>query len=100
MSGDITRYVVTVSFHEETLTEINELNNHLTRAGFTLTLTDDEGKVHDLGTNTFGLVSPQSADDIKILTTGLAETAIGQKPEVSVVTFEHWLQNNAADTAN
>lgn len=99
MSGDITRYVVTVSFHEQTLTEINELNNHLTRAGFTLTLTDDDGKVHDLGTNTFGLVSPLGEEDVKALTTGLAETAIGQEPEVSITLFEHWLQNNAADTA-
>lgn len=99
MSGDITRYVVTVSFHEQTLTEINELNNHLTRAGFTLTLTDDEGKVHDLGTNTFGLVSPQSADDIKTLTIGLAETAIGRQPDVTVTTFEHWLHDNTSNTA-
>lgn len=42
-SGDITRYVITVTFHEDSLTEINELNNHLTRSGFLLTLTDDEG---------------------------------------------------------
>jgi len=89
MSGDITRYVVTVSFHERTLTEINELNNHLTRAGFTLTLSDDDGKVHDLGINTFGLVSPQSEDDIKALTVGLAETAIGHQPDVTIMTFEH-----------
>ncbi|WP_183048966.1 type V toxin-antitoxin system endoribonuclease antitoxin GhoS, partial [Salmonella enterica] len=26
-SGDITRYVITVTFHEDSLTEINELNN-------------------------------------------------------------------------
>jgi len=99
MSGEITRYVVTVSFHEQTLTEINELNNHLTRAGFTLTLSDDDGKVHDRGTNTFGLVSPQNEDDIKALTTGLAETALGHQPDVRVVTFEHWLQDNATHTA-
>ncbi|EHC78667.1 hypothetical protein LTSEMON_2560 [Salmonella enterica subsp. enterica serovar Montevideo str. S5-403] len=59
-SGDITRYVITVTFHEDSLTEINELNNHLTRSGFLLTLTDDEGNVHELGTNTFGFVSAQS----------------------------------------
>ncbi len=100
MSGEITRYVVTVSFHEQTLTEINELNNHLTRAGFTLTMSDDGGKVHDLGTNSFGLVSPQSEDDIKALTTGLAETAIGHQPDVSVVTFEQCLQGNATNTAS
>lgn len=98
MSGEITRYVVTVSFHEQTLTEINELNNHLTRAGFSLTLTDDDGKVHDLGTNTFGLVSPLSTDEIKALSVGLAETAIGHQPDVSVVTFDEWLQTDPADS--
>ncbi|WP_330982680.1 MULTISPECIES: type V toxin-antitoxin system endoribonuclease antitoxin GhoS [Enterobacterales] len=96
MSGEITRYVVTVSFHEETLTELNELNNHLTRAGFTLTQTDDEGKVHELGTNTFALISPLSEEEVKALTSGLAESAIGQTPEIKIVTFEHWLKENAA----
>ncbi|MGU3412867.1 type V toxin-antitoxin system endoribonuclease antitoxin GhoS [Enterobacteriaceae bacterium C34A] len=96
MSGDITRYVVTVNFLEQTLTEINELNNHLTRAGFTLTLTDDEGKVHDLGTNTFGLISPLSEEDARTLTVGLAETAIGHQPDVSVTTFEQWLEAGPA----
>ncbi|MGU3523075.1 type V toxin-antitoxin system endoribonuclease antitoxin GhoS [Enterobacteriaceae bacterium C23F] len=96
MSGDITRYVVTVNFLEQTLTEINELNNHLTRAGFTLTLTDDEGKVHDLGTNTFGLISPLSEEDARALTVGLAETAIGHQPDVSVTTFEQWLEAGVA----
>ena len=48
-SGDITRYVVTVNIHEASLTELNELNNAFTRANFLLTLTDDEGNIHDLG---------------------------------------------------
>ena len=47
-SGDITRYVVTVNIHEASLTELNELNNAFTRANFLLTLTDDEGNIHDL----------------------------------------------------
>lgn len=93
MSGDITRYVVTIKFHEETLTELNELNNHLTRAGFTLTLTDDEGKVHELGTNTFGLVSPQNSQEIKALVSGLADTAIGKSVDIDVITFEQWLKD-------
>lgn len=70
-SGDITRYVITVTFHEDSLTEINELNNHLTRSGFLLTLTDDEGNMHELGTNTFGFVSAQSADESKRLSPDL-----------------------------
>ena len=93
MSGEITRYVVTIKFQEETLTELNELNNHLTRAGFTLTLTDDEGKVHELGTNTFGLVSPQNSQEIKALVSGLADTAIGKSVDIDVITFEQWLKD-------
>lgn len=93
MSGDITRYVVTIKFQKETLTELNELNNHLTRAGFTLTLTDDEGKVHELGTNTFGLVSPQNSQEIKALVSGLADTAIGKSVDIDVITFEQWLKD-------
>lgn len=93
MSGDITRYVVTIKFQEETLTELNELNNHLTRAGFTLTLADDEGKVHELGTNTFGLVSPQNSQEIKALVSGLADTAIGKSVDIDVITFEQWLKD-------
>lgn len=92
-SGDITRYVVTVTFHEDSLTEINELNNHFTRAGFLLTLTDDEGKVHELGTNTFGLISAQSKEEVKALAAGLAESAIDKTPEITVVTWDAWDQN-------
>ncbi len=33
-SGDLVRYVITVMLHEDTLTEINKLNNYLTRDGF------------------------------------------------------------------
>ena len=94
--SDVTRYVVTVSFHEESLTEINELNNHFSRAGFTLTLTDDEGKVHDLGTNSFGLLSPQSAEEVKALAAGLADTAVRSQSEVAVTTFEEWLKTQSA----
>ncbi|WP_222890271.1 type V toxin-antitoxin system endoribonuclease antitoxin GhoS [Enterobacter sp. C2] len=91
-SGDITRYVITVKFHEHSLTEINELNNTFTLAGYLLTLSDDEGKVHELGTNTFGLVSPLNEDDIKTQALALAESAIDQRPEINVTTWENWLK--------
>lgn len=89
-SGDITRYVVTVDFHEQNLTEINELNNQFTRAGFLLTLTDDEGKVHDLGTNTFGLISPLSEQEVQELASGLADSAVSETPSIQVSTWENW----------
>ncbi|QGN38496.1 type V toxin-antitoxin system endoribonuclease antitoxin GhoS [Klebsiella oxytoca] len=91
MSSEINAWVVTVSFHEETLTEINELSNHLTRAGFTLVLNDDEGTPHELGTNTFGLLSVHNAEEVKALSTGLAETALGRPVEVSVSRFSEWV---------
>lgn len=65
MSNEITARVVSVTFHEQALTEINEVSNHFTRAGFVLTLNDEEGTPHELGTNTFGLLSGQTAEEVK-----------------------------------
>ncbi len=71
MSNEITAWVVSVTFHEQALTEINEVSNHFTRAGFVLTLNDEEGTPHELGTNTFGLLSGQTAEEVKALSAGL-----------------------------
>ncbi len=89
-NGDIVRYVITVKYKEESLTDINELNNHLTRGGFLLTMSDDEGKVHELGINTFGLVSALSEQDVAELAKGLGHVALGTDPEVTVTTWEKW----------
>lgn len=89
-NGDIVRYVITVKYKEEGLTDINELNNSLTRGGFLLTLSDDDGKVRELGTNTFGLVSPQSKEEVAELARALGQVALGVEPEVSVQTWEEW----------
>ena len=47
MSNEITAWVVSVTFHEQALTEINEVSNHFTRAGFVLTLNDEDGNPHE-----------------------------------------------------
>ncbi|WP_310607369.1 type V toxin-antitoxin system endoribonuclease antitoxin GhoS [Buttiauxella brennerae] len=93
-SGDIVRYVVTFKFQENSLTDLNELNNHLTRGGFLLTLADDEGKIHELGINTFGLISTLSQTEVEELSRGLGKLALGVEPEVSVTTWENWLQES------
>ncbi len=85
-SGDLVRYVITVMLHEDTLTEINELNNYLTRDGFLLTMTDDEGNIYELGTNTFGLISTQSEEEIRELVSGLTQSATGKDPEITITT--------------
>lgn len=89
-NGEIARYVVTVKVHEDSLTELNEINNHLTRSGFLLTMTDDEGNLHELGTHTYGLVSPLSEEEIRALATGLVESATGKEPQVEVTGWENW----------
>jgi hypothetical protein len=93
-SGDIVRYVVTFKFQENNLTDLNELNNQLTRGGFLLTLSDDEGKIHELGINTFGLISTASQTEVEELSRGLGQLALGIEPEVSVTTWENWLQES------
>lgn len=93
-SGDIVRYVVTFKFQENNLTDLNELNNQLTRGGFLLTMSDDEGKIHELGINTFGLISNSSQTEVEELSRGLGQLALGIEPEVSVTTWENWLQDS------
>lgn len=89
-SGEIARYVVTVNVYEDSLTELNEINNHLTRGGFLLTMTDADGNLHELGTHTYGLVSPLSEDEVKALAKGLVESATGKEPQVEVTRWESW----------
>lgn len=89
-SGDITRYVVTINLHAASLTELNELNNAFTRANFLLTLTDDEGNVHDLGTLTFGLISPLSQEEVHALSASLVESVTDKQAEIDVETWESW----------
>lgn len=89
-SGDITRYVVTINLHAASLTELNELNNAFTRANFLLTLTDDEGNVHDLGTLTFGLISPLSQEEVQALSASLVESVTDKPAEIDVETWESW----------
>ncbi len=82
------RYVITVMLHEDTLTEINELNNYLTRDGFLLTMTDDEEISMSWGLDAFGLISTQSEEEIRELVSGLTQSATGKDPEITITTWE------------
>ncbi|MFP1558962.1 type V toxin-antitoxin system endoribonuclease antitoxin GhoS [Escherichia coli] len=92
-SGDFVRYVITVMLHEDTLTEINELRITWTRDWFLLTMTDDEGNIHELGTNTFGLISTQSEEEIRELVSGLPKVQPARIPEITITTWEEWNSN-------
>ncbi|EBQ0072606.1 type V toxin-antitoxin system endoribonuclease antitoxin GhoS, partial [Salmonella enterica] len=47
----------------------------------------------ELGTNTFGFVSAQSADEIKALVAGLAKSALDKDVDITVATWEAWSKN-------
>ncbi|NIF32162.1 type V toxin-antitoxin system endoribonuclease antitoxin GhoS [Enterobacter sp. Cy-643] len=88
--SDVERYVITVQFEEQSLTDINELNNQLTRGGFTLTLADDKGKIHELGPGSFGLISALDVQEVEALAKGLGSVALGTEPDVVVTRWEIW----------
>lgn len=44
-------------------------------------MTDDDGNIHELGTNTFGLISTQSEEEIRELVSGLTQSATGKDPK-------------------
>ncbi|MGS2873450.1 type V toxin-antitoxin system endoribonuclease antitoxin GhoS [Enterobacter huaxiensis] len=89
-SGDITRYVVNVNIHEASLTELNELNNAFTRANFLFTMTDEDGNLHDLGSLSFGLISPLSEEEVNALAISLAESVTDKTTDIDVTTWENW----------
>jgi len=91
----LTRYIVTFHYQESGLSDILELTSAMTAAGFTTTLADDEGHPHELGTNSYGIVSTLSAEDLRQQVTAAGESALGQKPEVTVTTFDAYLRDTA-----
>lgn len=95
MSDDLKRYIVTFYYQESGLSDIQTLNSAMVAAGFSTTLNDEEGKAHELGTNSFGLVSALSPEDLQQQATAAGESVLDQKPEVSVTTLEAYLHDAA-----
>ncbi|MBP2171190.1 hypothetical protein J2125_004382 [Erwinia toletana] len=91
-STSLTRYVVTFHYQEKGLSDLNKLTSTMTEAGFSPTLNDDEGKPHELGTNSFGIISALEEDEIKQLAAGFGEIALGERPEVEVLSWEAYQQ--------
>jgi len=94
-SNDLTRYIVTFHYQESGLSDILELTSAMTAAGLSTTLTDDEGHPHELGTNSYGIVSTLDAENLRQQVTAAGESALGQKPEVTVTTCEEYLRDAA-----
>lgn len=90
-NSDLTRYIVTFHYQESGLSDILELTSAMTAAGFSTTLMDDDGHPHELGTNSYGIVSTLAEEDLRQQVTAAGESVLGQKPEVTVMTLEAYL---------
>ena len=90
----ITRYVVTFRYQDKGLAAGLELNSALINGGFSTTLHDDEGHTHELGTNSYGIVSAKSAEEIRQQALSIGEVALESEPEVEVQTFSEFIQQN------
>lgn len=95
MSDALKRYIVTYIYHDSGLSDVQKLNSAMVAAGFTTTLTDNDGKLHELGTNSFGVISPLSINELEQACASAGESVLGQKPEVKVTTLEAFLRDAA-----
>ncbi|MDT0174910.1 type V toxin-antitoxin system endoribonuclease antitoxin GhoS [Pantoea sp. RRHST58] len=95
MSDDLKRYIVTFHYQESGLGDIQALNSAMIATGFSTTLNDDQGHPHELGTNSFGLVSALSQEDLQRQATAVGESVLHQTPDVAVTTLEAFLGDAA-----
>jgi hypothetical protein len=89
---DVKRYIVTLKYQEKGLGDLQSVNSAMINAGYTTSLNDDDGHPHDLGTNSFGIVSALEEHEVAEQAAGFAHIALEHKPEVNVTTFEAFLK--------
>ncbi|MCA1250142.1 type V toxin-antitoxin system endoribonuclease antitoxin GhoS [Pantoea sp. alder70] len=89
---NLKRYIVTLSYPDESLGDLQSLNSVMVSGGYTTTLHDDEGHSHELGTNSFGIISALEQHEITEHAAGLADVALHRKVEVEIITLEEFLK--------
>jgi len=89
---DVKRYIVTLTYQENGLGDLQSVNSAMINAGFSTTLSDDDGHPHELGTNSFGIVSALEEHVVAEQAAGYAEIALKHKPEVKITTLEAFLK--------
>lgn len=89
---NLKRYIVTLSYPDESLGDLQSLNSVMVSGGYTTTLHDDEGHSHELGTNSFGIISALEQHEITEHAAGLADVALHRKVEVEIITLEELLK--------
>ena len=92
---DVKRYIVTLKYQESGLGDVQSVNSAMINGGYSTTFSDDEGHPHELGTNSFGIVSALEEHEIAEQAAGYAQIALGHKPEVTVITLEAFLKQQS-----
>lgn len=80
----IGQYVVTFHYNEKGLSDLLELSSALVSGGFSTTLKDEEGQPHELGTNSFGIITTLSEEEIRQQAVGIGELILGVAPDIDV----------------
>lgn len=91
-AASVTRYVVTFHYPDQSLSDLQELNSAMSSGGFTTTLVDEAGHPHELGSNSFGLVSALTREEIAQQATAVGEMVLNKTPDVEVTTLDDFLK--------
>ena len=93
-----TCFVVTFRYQEEGLADLAKLTGQLTLQGFVTSVADENGVPHELGSNSFALITPLDQKDVLLLAQKLGEVALRKTPEVEIVTYEDYVKRLHTDT--
>lgn len=86
-SQEIHQYVVTFHYDDDGLSKVLELSSAMINSGFSITLNDENGHPHELGTNSFGIITALTEEDIHQQATGIGEQVLGEVPQLDI---QHW----------
>ena len=93
-----TCFVVTFRYQEEGLADLAKLTGQLTLQGFVTSVADENGVPHELGSNSFALITPLDQEDVRQLAQKLGQLALGKATEVDIVTYEDYVKRLHTDT--
>lgn len=93
-----TAFVVSFHYPERSLTDLANLTGQMTLAGFSTTINDENGVPRELGINSYSIITPLNQEDVHNLAQGLGEVALGEKPDVAVVTRSDYFKQLHPDT--
>lgn len=91
-TSGLNHYVVTFNCQKAELTDVLKLSSAMVAAGFSTTHGDSQGHHTELGTNSFGIISPLAIEDIKQQAQGISEMILKNNADVEVQTFEQFSQ--------